>query len=152
MKRLAVALVLVLMGVSVSAQTLGYKHPGADPVKETWKINIPVGDSISTYFIVPPHVDKVTAHFDNMEAGGVFFSVAVDTAKVSGGRVLSDFTYLYTFSAVLDSIVSITGNLTVDITERVRGAAAVRFKVGSTAVTQGVAVGIYVFIRKKPPS
>lgn len=152
MKRFVVALVLILISVQASAQTLGTKLPGSNAFKETWKVTVPAGDSLSSYFIVPPYVDVVFAHFDLFEAGGVLFEVAVDTSKVSGGRVLSDFHILYNFSAIKDTIVSSTGNMTVNITDRVKGAIAVRFHIGTAAVTQANIVGIYVFIRKKPPS
>jgi len=153
MKRLAIALILVLVGVSVSAQTLGYKHPGADAVKEVWQVGISSGDSVSTYFIVPPHIDKVTVHFDGLTAGGVAFEVAVDTSKASGGLELSEFRVLQTFAALIDTIASTAGDISVDITDRTRGASAVRFHVGyNSTVAQSSAKRIYVFIRKKPPS
>ena len=146
-------MVLMLLAASVSAQTLGTKFPGSSVEKETWQVTIAASDSVSTYFIVPPNVDKVLVHFDLMDAGGVTFETAIDTSRVSGGFVLSDFTVLQTFGAVQDSIASTAGNVTIDITDRAKGVAAMRFHVGyNSAVTQTNAVGIYVFIRKKPPS
>lgn len=147
-----VVVALLALPQMASGQTLGYKLPGSDVSKEAWTCDVPVGDSLSTYFIVPPYVDSIfmfeAATFD---AGGICFEAAVDTTHYSGGRTLSQFVEVLTEAAVLDSVASTTGPIAMDITSQCKGATAIRFHIGHAAVTQTNAVRFYVFIRKRAP-
>jgi len=141
-------LLILFLAAPVFGQTLGTKVPGADVNKETWEVAIAATDSVSTYFLIPVHAEKIMIAFPVLTTGLIFFQAALDSSRVSGGRTTSTFMPIRLNTAKQDSIAQGAGAFIFDATDILQGALAARIETGGA---QASAVTIRVFIRKKPP-
>ena len=142
------ALLLMLLAAPAYGQTRGTKIPGADVNRETWTVTIAASDSISTYFTIPVHTEKIMISFPALTTGLIFFQAAIDSSRVPGGSINSTFRVIRLNTAKQDSIAQGSGAFIFDATDILKGTLAARIE---TDGAQGSTVTIRVFIRKKPP-